>query len=404
MIVDKGDLPGQVSLVNYKRASDIPANEWNNSFGPNRLLMHKESLLALEKNSDTIFTPSYFILKSGETIIPFYFQQFLLKKSSVKGIFDLNGLTSSLTSFLLRFGNGVAKKNYNLVVCGNSIASGCPGFPEDNINGQLPINEKLIRSFLPELKKLHPTVGDALVVLYKDLPDHQSNFFSNSTHRTPINLPFDPFMYMKIDTDWNSFADYLSALSSKYRIKAQSTIKKFSIIKKVALKLSDIKTYSSEIEKLYSEVENKSRIRLLKVKASYFYQMKEYFEKKFVVNMFLLDNQPVAFTSALYSNGYGEAHLVGFSGSLNVEYALYQNILYSFITDAIKHKVHTLSFGRTATEIKSSVGAVPGKQYNTLVFEEEKFGTIASEAISNISKGKFIFRRPFRKHPQATTK
>ena len=54
--------------------------------------------------------------------------------------------------------------------------------------------------------------------------------------------------------------------------------------------------------------------------------------------------------------GLGET---GLDYHYNKEYALYQNILYTFIKEAIITRVNTLSFGRTALEMKSTVGAKP---------------------------------------------
>ncbi len=45
--------------------------------------------------------------------------------------------------------------------------------------------------------------------------------------------------------------------------------------------------------------------------------------------------------------------------TLNKSNAIYQRMLYDYIDIAIKQKLSTINFGRTASEIKSSVGAIP---------------------------------------------
>jgi hypothetical protein len=54
-----------------------------------------------------------------------------------------------------------------------------------------------------------------------------------------------------------------------------------------------------------------------------------------------------------------DAHFVGIDYLLNKEYAIYQRMLYDYIKIAIKKRIKVLNFGRTASEIKSSIGAVP---------------------------------------------
>ena len=52
-----------------------------------------------------------------------------------------------------------------------------------------------------------------------------------------------------------------------------------------------------------------------------------------------------------------EAHYIGFDYAHNKEYELYQTILYSFIEQAILMQKTKINLGRTASEIKTTVGA-----------------------------------------------
>ncbi len=54
----------------------------------------------------------------------------------------------------------------------------------------------------------------------------------------------------------------------------------------------------------------------------------------------------------------------------NKSHAIYQRMLYDYIDIAIKQKLSTLNFGRTASEIKSSVGAIP--QHLTVYIRHKK--------------------------------
>ena len=54
-----------------------------------------------------------------------------------------------------------------------------------------------------------------------------------------------------------------------------------------------------------------------------------------------------------------EAHYIGLNYDYNLDYCLYQNILYDLIKVAIEQKAEKLNLGRTASEIKTTVGALP---------------------------------------------
>lgn len=52
-----------------------------------------------------------------------------------------------------------------------------------------------------------------------------------------------------------------------------------------------------------------------------------------------------------------EAHYIGFEYALNLQYNLYQNLLYRLIDEGIQKGSAWVNLGRTASEIKTTVGA-----------------------------------------------
>lgn len=67
----------------------------------------------------------------------------------------------------------------------------------------------------------------------------------------------------------------------------------------------------------------------------------------------------VGFISGVINNTSLDAHFVGIDYQLNRKHAIYQRMLYNYIEIAIDKKLKTINFGRTASEIKSSIGAFP---------------------------------------------
>ena len=91
-----------------------------------------------------------------------------------------------------------------------------------------------------------------------------------------------------------------------------------------------------------------------------------------------------------------DAHFVGIDYTNNKEYAIYQRMLYDYIALGIKKKVNTINFGRTASEIKSSVGAVP--QDLTVYLRHKKTITnqILSLFLKRIQPSVFKQKYPFK--------
>src|SRR5690606_29301821 len=68
----------------------------------------------------------------------------------------------------------------------------------------------------------------------------------------------------------------------------------------------------------------------------------------------------IAFASSFVTHdGCLEAHYIGFNYSENGVHDLYQNILYAMIEEGIKNTCNCINLGRTASEIKTTVGAKP---------------------------------------------
>ena len=72
-----------------------------------------------------------------------------------------------------------------------------------------------------------------------------------------------------------------------------------------------------------------------------------------------LDGRPVSFSFYVRDGDRLEAHSVGVDYDINREYELYQNLLYDSVVTGIDVGARTVSYGRTALEMKSNLGAKP---------------------------------------------
>ena len=91
-----------------------------------------------------------------------------------------------------------------------------------------------------------------------------------------------------------------------------------------------------------------------------------------------------------------EAHYIGMDYNFNAEYCLYQNILLSMINEGLLHGCDRVNLGRTASEIKTTVGAKPVDLICYIKPQNTISKIIQKPFISFLQPGEWIPRNPFR--------
>lgn len=229
------------------------------------------------------------------------------------------------------------------------------------------------------------------------------DFFDNApvdlvlSHQNFFELPMDPEMIFYVRDEWKSFQDYLASLSAKYRLKANNSLSKTAHLEKRFLSLKEIKEYGTQIMHLYDNVQKRAAIQLIKISDSYFINLKKEMPEHFYLKAFFEEDKLVAFTSGFHvAGGHHEAHFIGIDYSLNTSLQLYQNILYSYIDDAIQMKSKHLYFGRTAMEIKTTVGAKSYPLHCYFRLENKVMNKMAKTILKHIPEQNWIPRNPFK--------
>jgi hypothetical protein len=87
----------------------------------------------------------------------------------------------------------------------------------------------------------------------------------------------------------------------------------------------------------------------------------------------------IGFNTLIKNGKTLDTYFLGYDDAVQKEKMLYLNMLYDMIGCAINNKFDTIVFGRTALEIKSSVGAKPIKMYGLI---EHRNGFINSKMSS----------------------
>jgi hypothetical protein len=212
-----------------------------------------------------------------------------------------------------------------------------------------------------------------------------------------VPVSTEPLMRLTLDADWYAMEDYSMSLQKKYRMRLNAVMKKTNAIETLNFSAKDIRKYNSRIHELYLNTFRRAEFKLLPLAEQYWSTMKDKFGEQFELTGYLLNEQLVAFRSSWRNGDALEAHFVGLDYEVNKVIPLYSKILYDFLQDGIIKGVQYIEYGRTAPEIKSTLGAVP---VNLQTFVRHRSG-ISTRILQPFIRKRsadnaIIYRQPFK--------
>jgi hypothetical protein len=358
-------------------------------------------LSAMEKSSPAGVEYRYVIVKQGSKPSAFfYFQAIDLSRLEVGSIVQadqysriMQGLSQLIQKLLFGVRRNAPKF---LLVCGNMCISGDygvyirPGL--ENMAGDF-----LMMALETAQADLNRN-GKVVAMVVKDfLPE--KDYFGKTLKSKKFNaLVMDPIMEMSIPNGWSDFGDYLDAISAKYRQRYLQASKKLMDTELRTLSTSEIERETDRINDLYHQVQAKSPVQLIKPDAAYLLQLANQLQEKVTFRAIYKDGKMIAFLTGINAGDHYEAHHIGIDYAFNKSHALYLNILYLYIQLALEHKAQKLSFGRTALEMKTTVGAVPVQCNAYLKLSNTLLNGMACHLLPEESSDKWIPRNPFKRN------
>jgi hypothetical protein len=345
----------------FNSVGAIPHKHWNEVTETDKIFFNLSYLKSLEDSKPVALAFRYVLLfENSKPVAAYSFQLLNVASNELGNILNLEKygwlagkVTHAIDKIVFKRNNN-QKSNY-IICCGSLFVSGEYGISYRDKN-----NKAIVHNALPEilnfLKQEIEQTDDVCALMVKD-------FFNATTIEKTLldenfsSMPMDPEMIFHVQKNWNTFEDYLESLSAKYRLRTNNSLKKIVEVTIKNLTVDEIEKYKPEINELYLQVQNNASVRLVKANVNYFIELKKNLPEHAYVKAFFLEDKMIAFICGIFYKGNHEAHLIGIDYSLNKSLLLYQNILYLFIKDAIELKSEQLFFGRTALEIKTTVGA-----------------------------------------------
>jgi predicted N-acyltransferase len=265
--------------------------------------------------------------------------------------------------FLINFGRKLrvlpAKKPLKILICGNTFVSGEHGiFINKKQNKKAIIKElaKSINYFVNSDKKLKKQIDAFLLKDYAQESLSITNELKKFNYHT---FSVEPNMKLELQKDWQTFDDYLAALKTKFRVKARKAFALSVQLRTEEVTLKNIDQKLPKMTALYEKVASNASFNLVDFNLETYKDLKEKLGENYILKTYWLDDEIVGFISGMINNDSLDAHFVGIDYQLNKSHAIYQRMLYTYIEIGIEKRLKTINFGRTASEIKSSVGAVP---------------------------------------------
>lgn len=193
---------------------------------------------------------------------------------------------------------------------------------------------------------------------FKDFMPSDLPNFDQAVFKKDLKFTSQPNMIFEINSLWNQEDDYVNALTKKYRDQYKRSRNKASGIEKRKLTLDEIEDQQEIIYDLYLHVAEHAPFNTFYLPKNHFYVLKEKLKDDFMLYGYFIDGKLIGFNTLIKNGKSLDTYFLGYDEKIQKEKMLYLNMLYDMIACGISLKFKNIIFGRTALEIKSSVGAI----------------------------------------------
>jgi len=245
-----------------------------------------------------------------------------------------------------------------LLFIGNNMLSGQNAFAVKENASILKILQTLKQAAtdLNKNSKIHLTS-------FKDFMPSDLSYFDQPVFKKDLKFTSQPNMIFEINPIWNNEEDYVKALIKKYRDQYKRSRNKLRGIEKRKLTLKEIDDQQEMIYDLYLHVAEHAPFNTFYLPKNHFYVLKEKLKDDFMLYGYFIEEKLIGFNTLIKNGKSLDTYFLGYDEKIQKEKMLYLNMLYDMIACGISLQFKKIIFGRTALEIKSSVGAIDTPMY-----------------------------------------
>jgi hypothetical protein len=220
-------------------------------------------------------------------------------------------------------------------------------------------------------------------VFVKDFFETARPAFFDADGYNPFQV--EPNLVFEVPETWTKYDDYLNALSSKYRVRAKRAFKKAEGLERKVFNEERIQANLLKINELYLNIADKADFNMVTLHPEYQLVMQRALGNDFQLTGYFLDNQLIAFFTTIKNYEETEACFLGYDKNLNHEYQIYLNILFDIVRIGIENGSKRIVFARTASEIKTTVGAKAHEMYLYLKHQNPLVNKILPKTLPMLS-------------------
>lgn len=351
--------PAPVRFVFADRIDFVNPAHWDALTAHRGFLLQRAYFAALERVRPANLEPRYAMLYRGDEPVAALAMQIVeldaanLRKPTPRP--GLRGLasravakvTERLSARVLVVGNLLAYGNHGI-----AIRPGCEG-DADVWHG---IGEAAYR-----VRRAEQHAGSADFVLVKDFTaaeQAQSGLLHELGFR-PIET--EPNMVLLLQPAWRSHADYLAALSAKYRKNLRTRVlEPTDQAGLVVRRLDDVAALAPRLHELYLAVQQNAAVRPVTLGVDYWPALARAAGDRARFAVIERAGTILGFVVTLCDDAQTAiGYHIGFDRAAAGELPLYLRLLQCTVEDGIALGASRLSFGRTALEPKAALGAKP---------------------------------------------
>ncbi|NNE31809.1 MAG: hypothetical protein HKN40_05515 [Winogradskyella sp.] len=370
----------------FKSVDTIPTKYWQSLNCTSNIYYSPAFLSAFEKANLDIEFNYIFVLKNNK---PVAFANTQIVTIGVETITKNIKMSQNIRGVI---NNMFCNNQIRVLFCGNVFLSGEYGT-------FLKEGEPKIETFsaiAEGVKRVSKATSKLNAHFVKDFENESLYITDQLKSYDYAAMQVEPNMIISLKPEWLSFNDYTDALKSKYRVKANRADAKSQALTTLKFTVADIVKHKNELQELYQNTIDNADFNAQILDLTTYIYLKETFKDKFIVIGYFLNNHLVGFLSAMQNNTNLDAHFIGIDYSNNKTYSIYPRILNDYVRLGIETKSTHINLGRTASEIKSTLGAKP--KTLTCYFKHKRHfaNKILKPFIANVKIKSFKQHNPFK--------
>lgn len=343
-----------LSVERYTSSRALPVVEWDQLTAGATPLLSRAQLQAFERAEGGEERHLITLRRAGQLVAAALLHTAPFHGPSIAEIIQARAPRSAWALRQLRL--GVSPLDARLLICGGSAASQGPAL---YICPSVARAEALevIGAEAQAIMRASSGPRPILAVLFQGAPELGA--LAGLTEVGFTRFESDPSLALTLDPSWAHFDDYLASLTSKYRVKAKRADALSAELEQVTLDAEGARAWREALHSTYGQVTQRASFCVRATELDALPELLEAQPERYHLSAYLARGELIGFRLSVREGDTLYAQLVGIDYDQNRTFGLYPRILNDYLREGLERGCRVVDLGRTAGEIKSTLGATP---------------------------------------------